>query len=423
MSDQGLPSFFRIRQHFESHRIQDVASAVHETLAAARLSEKIGAGERVAITAGSRGIHGIDKIVGEVVRHVASLGGQPFIVPAMGSHGGATAAGQAKMLASFGIDESSMNCPVVSSMETIQVGATSEGFDVYFDKVCSESDHVIVVNRVKPHTRLSGRIESGICKMLMIGLGKHRGAVSYHHAFAEHGYSLDKLTPQIVPMIVEKMPVTLGLAIVEDAFDQTARVEAIEPSALLNREPELLELARQWMPKLPFDRGDLLIVDQMGKEISGTGMDTNVIGRKYHDKFAGPDELPKIREIYVRSLTEKSAGNACGIGIAEYCHTNLARKINHEITRINCVTSGHATAGAVPIGFDSDRDVLGAVRSQSGPTPSDQLRWMRIRDTLTLSEVDCSEAYWTEANQRDDLKILSDPQPINFDPIGNFIDP
>jgi hypothetical protein len=307
-------------------------------------------------------------------------------------------------------------------MDTVKVGTIPSGIDVHFDKVASEADHLIVVNRVKPHTRLTGKIESGISKMLMIGLGKHRGAQTYHQAFPEFGYSLDPLVSQIIPMIAEKMPLTLGLAIVEDAYDDTSLIQAIPPEQLLSEEARLLTIARQWMPKLPFDDAELLIVDQIGKEISGTGMDTNVIGRKHHDKFAGPDETPKIREIYVRSLTEKSAGNGCGIGIAEYCHTQFARGMNHEITRINCVTSGHPTAGAVPIGFDCDRDVLCAVLSQVGRTATAELRWMRIQDTLHINEVACSQGYWDEAQGRSDLQILSEPAELKFDPNGDLID-
>lgn len=421
MTDVNLPHFFRVRQSFASHELQDVPAAVAASLDAAGLKNVIGSGQSVAVTAGSRGINNIGLIVGEVVRYVAAIGGKPFVVPAMGSHGGATGEGQAAMLASFGIDAATMNCPIVASMETVHVGTTGDGVDVHFDKACSEADHVIVVNRVKPHTRLAGKIESGICKMLMIGLGKHRGAQTYHQAFPEYGYSLDGLVQQIIPMIVEKMPVSLGVAIVEDAFDQTSLIQSIAPENLLTDEPRLLDLARERMPRLPFEEADLLIVDRIGKEISGTGMDTNVIGRKANDKCATADEVPKIREIYVRSLTEKSAGNGCGIGIAEYCHQQFVRAMNHEITRINCVTSAHATAGAVPISFDCDADVLQAILSQVGRTPVADLKWMWIRDTLHINEVACSSGYWESAQPRDDLTILGELKPLAFDAAGDLI--
>ena len=417
-----LPTFFRLRQEFASHAIGDIPAAVRDALDQASLSQQIKPGQCVAITAGSRGISNLAMIVGEVVNYVSGLGANPMIVPAMGSHGGATAAGQAAMLASFGIDEQAMGCPIVSSMETVLLGSTDDGVEIHFDKSCSQADHVIVVNRVKPHTRLAGKIESGINKMLMIGLGKHRGAQTYHQAFPHYGYCLDGLVSKIVPTIVNAVPITLGLAIVEDAFDQTSLIEAIAPQRLLLEEPRLLEIARRRMPRLPFDHVDLLIVDQIGKEISGTGMDTNVIGRKANDKGAGPDELPKVREIYVRSLTRKSAGNGCGIGIAEYCHANFVREMSQAVTRINCVTSGHPTAGAVPIHFESDREVLQAVISQVGhDSPAEAVKWMRISDTLHLSELACSSAYWEEARKRPDLEVLSEPAAIDFDDAGDFV--
>ncbi len=421
MTQSPLPEFFRVRQRFASHALTDIRSAVHESLDRSSLKRRIRDGQTVAITAGSRGIANISEIVGEVVRYVSVIGGKPIIVPAMGSHGGATGKGQAAMLASFGIDEASMNCPIVSSMETVLVATTRDDIDIYFDKVCSEADHVIVVNRIKPHTRLVGTIESGIVKMLMIGLGKHRSAQTYHQTFPDYDYTLDRLAPTIIPLIVERMPITMGLAIVEDAFDQTSLIEAIEPGDLLIEEPRLLNLARQRMPQLPFTQADLLIVDRIGKEISGTGMDTNVIGRKSNDKCAGPDEFPKIREIYVRSLSEKSAGNGTGIGIAEYCHSRFVRAMNAEIMRINCVTSAHPTAGAVPISFDSDREVLDAIISQVGRTAPSDLKWMWIKDTLHISEVACSEGYWRDALQRDDLEMLGEPKPLEFDSAGDLI--
>ena len=334
-----LPEFFRVRQRFESHRIDDLAGAVHDALHSAALAEKIRPGQRVAISVGSRGINNLSTIVGSVVREIQAVGGQPFIVPAMGSHGGATAEGQAKVLATYGVTELAMGCPVVASMETILVGTTAEGVDVHFDRVASQADHVVVVNRVKPHTRLAGKFESGLIKMLMIGLGKHRGASLYHQVFPDFDYSLNRLAPSIVEMIVDRMPVTLGIAIVEDAFENTSHIEAVEARDFLTREPELLALAKSRMPRLPFDRAELLIVDQIGKEISGTGMDTNVIGRKSNDKCAAPEEFPKIRQVYIRSLTDKTAGNACGIGVAEYCHRRVVEAMNVEVTKINCVTS------------------------------------------------------------------------------------
>ncbi len=420
-TDNPLPSFFRVRQRFESHRLKDIPAAVKETLAGAAIAQEIQPGQRVAISVGSRGINNLSEIVGAIVREIKAIGAQPLIVPAMGSHGGATAEGQGKVLATYGVTESAMGCPVVSSMETVLVGTTAAGVDVHFDKVASEADHVVVVNRVKPHTRLAGQFESGLIKMLMIGLGKHRGASLYHQVFPDFDYSLNGLAPSIVEMILGRMPVTLGVAIVEDAFENTSHIEAVAARDFLSREPELLQLAKSRMPRLPFDHAHLLIVDRIGKEISGTGMDTNVVGRKSNDKCAAEDEFPKIRQIYVRSLTEKTAGNACGIGVAEWCHRRVVDAMNAEITRINCVTSAHPSAGAIPLVYDSDRELLEAVISQVSRDRAMDVRWMWIRDTLSVDEVACSQGFYEEAGNREDLQVLEEPAELKFDQAGDLV--
>jgi hypothetical protein len=416
-----LPRFFRVRQRFPSHRLDDLPLAVHQAMQTVSLSKKIRSGQRIAVAVGSRGINNLSTIVASVVRELQDLGALPFIIPAMGSHGGATPQGQAKVLATYGVTETAMGCPVVSSMDTVIVGTTDQGLDVHFDKSASEADHVIVVNRIKPHTRLAGKYESGLIKMLMIGLGKHQGAWRYHQVFPDFDYSLNGLAPGIVKMILNTMPVTLGIAIVEDAFENTSHIEAVEASNFLTREPALLEMARSRMPRLPFDRAELLIVDRIGKEISGTGMDTNVVGRKSNDKCAAPDEFPKIRQIYVRSLTEKTAGNACGIGVAEYCHRRVVEALNAEVTRINCVTSAHPSAGAVPLVFESDRDVLEAAISQIGRDRAEDVKWMWIRDTLNVDEVACSKGFYESAQQRDDLQVLDQPVALQFDDHGDLV--
>lgn len=420
-TSKPLPSFFRVRQRFESFRLDDLRGAVHDALQSVSLGKIIQPGQRVAISVGSRGINNLSTIVAAVVGELKSIGTEPFIVPAMGSHGGATAEGQAKVLATYGVTEPAMGCPIVSSMDTVSVGRTEEGVDVHFDKAASQADHVVVVNRIKPHTRLAGRFESGLIKMLMIGLGKHRGASLYHQVFPAFDYSLNQLAPAIVEMLVDRMPVTLGLAIVEDAFEHTSHIEAVAARDFLTREPQLLDLARSRMPRLPFDRAELLIVDRIGKEISGTGMDTNVVGRKSNDKCAAPDEYPKIRQIYVRSLTEKTAGNACGIGVAEWCHRRLVDAMNVEITRINCVTSAHPSAGAVPLVFDSDRELLEAAISQISSNRAEGVNWMWIRDTLNVDEVACSKGYYEAACQRSDLQILQEPEELRFDETGDLV--
>lgn len=415
-----LPAFFRVRQRFPSHRIDDLEAAVSGALEASELASKVRPGQQVAIAVGSRGIGELPRIVRAVVGFIARLEAHPIIVPAMGSHGGATAKGQADLLASLGIDAESMQCPVQASMETAVAGSFADGLPVHFDAVCSRADHVVLVNRVKPHTRLNGPLQSGLVKMLIVGLGKRAGASLYHQVFPRYDYHFASVAQEVVPTLIQAMPVRLGLAIVEDAYEQPSWIEAIEPSEFLTREPELLDLADNRLARLPFDRADLLVIDRIGKEISGTGLDTNVVGRKENDKVAAENEWPKVRQIYVRSLSDKTAGNASGIGIAEYCRSAVVRAMDQEVTRINCLTSNHVTAAAIPMYFETDAEVLAAARTQRCGPADQPLRWMWIPDTLHLSEVACSEAYWDEAGRRDDLEVLGPPEPLRFDDTGNL---
>ncbi len=417
----SLPKMFRVRQYFDGRSLAAPGDAVRQELERIGLGERIQAGQSVAIAVGSRGIAKLAEIVAAAVRYVDAVGGKPFIVPAMGSHGGGTAEGQQEMLASLGVTPETVGCQVHASMETELLGNTVDGIPVHTDSVTLAADHLIVVNRVKPHTRFAGAYQSGLAKMLMIGLGKRTGASIYHRA--NQRISFDRLIKTAIPLILARRPLTVGLAIIENALDATFLVEAVEQADLLNREPQLLQMAQTLMPRLPFDRADLLIVDQIGKDISGTGMDTNIIGRKQSDKVAGPDEYPKIGHIYVRGLTERTHGNAAGIGLAELCHQNVREAIDYEATKVNSLTAGHITAAAVPAHFASDQSALEAALSQSGWDASPQLRWLWIRDTLHLGEVLCSEVYYPDAVQREDLEVLSQPESYTFDAAGNILTP
>lgn len=429
----SLPRFQPVQQEFVRRRIDNLQQVLAEQLQHHPAVDAVQPGEQVGIAVGSRGIDRIDQCVSVIVKSIIARGGEPFVVPAMGSHGGATAEGQIGVLNSLGVSEQSVGCPIRSSMETVHLGDGPHGLSLYFDKHAAAADHLFLINRVKPHTRLTGSVQSGLCKMLMIGLGKHRGAIAFHPAFASFDYQLERITPQLIPNILSQTPVKLGIAVVEDAFDQVGHIELIEPERWLQREPDLLQQAMSWMPRLPFTELDLLIVDQIGKEISGTGMDTNVIGRKWHDKMAGPDEQPRIKEIYVRSLTPNTAGNASGIGIAEYTHRRVADAYDLQKTRVNCITAGHATAAAMPVWFESDREVFQAVMQQSGK-PAEQLRWARIKDTLHLDQFSCSEACLLAPSEPSASTAVSDmvapaltalaaPSELAFDDQGNLSDP
>ncbi|MEZ6090779.1 MAG: lactate racemase domain-containing protein [Pirellulaceae bacterium] len=415
------PRLFRLRQTFDNQKVHSIADDVHQQLEQSSLTARLKPGQSVAISVGSRGIANIDQIVRATVDWLKTKQAQPFIVPAMGSHGGGTAEGQAALLSRYGISAETMGCPIRSSMQTIIVAQAAEGFDVHFDQHASQADHVIVCNRIKPHTRFVGEIESGLMKMLLIGLGKRNGAVVYHQAI--QNFSFGQIIRSVANEVLHRCPISLGLAILENGYDQTARIEAVEPGEFESREKELLLQARKMLPSLPFDRADLLILDAIGKDISGAGMDTNIIGRKYNDHVAREDEFPKIHQIYVRGLTAATAGNATGIGLAEYCHQRLVDAMDVPATRINCLTGGHVTAAMIPIHFPTDREVLDAALTQAGITPPADVRWMWAANTLHIEEVLCSEAYWPDAEKNPQLQIIHEPRPIEFDKFDQLVEP
>ncbi|WP_417747650.1 lactate racemase domain-containing protein [Rosistilla oblonga] len=408
-----FPRMFRVRQTFDDTRVASIPDAVAEQLSGSSLAAKVRPGQSVAISVGSRGIANIAEIVRAIVDYVKSLGGVPFIVPAMGSHGGGTAEGQAALLGRYGVTDAAMGCEIRSSMETVVVAQAKEGFDVHFDRHASTADHVIVCNRIKPHTRFVGEIESGLMKMLLIGLGKRNGAVVYHQAI--QNFSFGQIIRSVAGEVLNRCPIALGVAILENGYDETAAIQAVEPQQFESHERKLLLQARAMMPALPFDRADLLIVDKIGKDISGAGMDTNIVGRKYNDHVAREDEFPKIHQIYARGLTAATAGNATGVGLAEYCHQRLVDQMDPVATRINCLTGGHVTAAMVPIHFPTDREVLAAAITQAGLVAPADVRWMWAPNTLEISEVLCSEAYWNQVADRPSLQIVHPPEPIRFD--------
>jgi hypothetical protein len=297
-------------------------------------------------------------------------------------------------------------------METVEVCRTLEGLSVHFDRAAYEADHVFVCGRIKPHTRFSGEIQSGLMKMLTLGLGKHQGAKVYHEAFQKYGFV--SVVRRAAAEVLTRCHIVAGLGIVENGYDETARIEAILPQEIEQREIELLKLAREWLPRLPFEDVDVLIVDEMGKDISGSGMDTNVVGRKHHFRQAAADEVPQVRCIVARSLTAASHGNAYGIGMAAFCTTRLIRQMDREATRLNGLTSGDLEIVAPPPHFDTDREVIDAALSGGG----EKIVW--IKNTLQLAEAECSVAYLDEAKQRDDLEVLTELHDLPLDTAGNL---
>ena len=410
----------RVRQQFERPLVADPAAETLKQLTGLRLESRVRPGQSVAITVGSRGIANVAEITKAIVSHCRSLGLEPFIVPAMGSHGGATAEGQRAVIEGYGVTEEFVGAPIRASMETVIVDTTPQGIPVHFDRFASEADHVIVAGRVKPHTNFVGEIESGLHKMMLIGLGKACGAAIYHKAIKD--FTFLEIIRAVAESVIRKCRVLCGVAFVENAYDETAMIAAVAPEEFYEREIELLRLARAWLPRLPFPDVDLLIIDWIGKNISGTGMDTNVVGRKYNDHSATELDDARVRRIFIRGLTEATHGNATGIGMAEFTTQRVVDGIDRQYTKVNCITAGHPTAAMTPVTYDTDREAIEAALLTIGLTPPEKAKVVHISDTLHLETVHVSEAYEPEIPDRADLTKLAGPEEMNFDAAG-FLQP
>lgn len=415
----AFPRMLQIRQVFDAPRVDDVPAEVQNQLKSLPLEATIKPGQSVAITAGSRGIANIAVIVKATVDYFRSLDACPFIVPSMGSHGGATAEGQRQVLADYGITPDTMGCEIRSSIETVSLADSPFGIPIHFDRHASQADHVFLVGRIKPHTDFTGDVESGLHKMMLIGLGKHAGAKLYHRAM--QSLSFTRVAKELGPIVIEKGRILAGLAILENAYDDTACIEAIATDRLFEREAQLLKQAYEWLPRLPFPEADILVVDRLGKNISGTGMDTNVIGRKHHFHAGTELDRARVRRVFVRSLTPESHGNGCGIGLAEYTNQRTLDSIDWDVTRTNIFTSGRVALAMSPLAFETDREVMEAALSTNGLTRSEDARVIHIADTLHLEHAMVSESYGPEIDGRCDLEMVSSPEPMQFDSQGNLL--
>jgi len=375
------------------------------------------AGERIAVTAGSRGIHQIDRIIKATVDRLKLCGAQPFIVPAMGSHAGATAEGQKEFIAGYGITEEAMGCPILSTMEPTALGRSELGVECYCDRNAHEADGIVVVNRVKPHTAFSADIGSGLLKMLAIGLGKHKGARSVHNRGVDVGY--EESIRDAGLFALSKLSVRFGVAIVENQRGETAHLEVVPPEAFEATDKRLLIEARRLMGRLPGHLVHLLIIDRMGKDLSGTGIDPNVIGRGMRQVKVKLD-LPEILRIFVRDLTEESHGNAIGIGYADFTTNRLVEKIDWQATWTNVLAAVAPDEAHVPIHYPSDRQAIETALSTCGTTPNDRMRVIRIRDTEHLETMLVSESVFEELEGQRDIEPLGEPREMTFDSNGNL---
>ncbi len=411
-----LPRMAKVKQHFAATALDDVEASVRQTLAAADLAGSIAAGQRIAVSSGSRGIANIPLITRTVVDCVKEAGGQPFLLPAMGSHGGANPEGQKEVLASYGITLEAMGCPVEATMDVVEVGRLADDTPVLLNRLAWEADGVVLINRIKPHTSFRGRFESGLMKMMTIGLGSHKGATIAHAQGAE---GLARLIPAWGAEILAKAPICMGLAIVENAYEETLRVEALRPDQFESREPHLLEEARAAMPRIMVQGVDLLIVEEMGKNISGTGMDTNVVGRMLLPGVKEP-ESPGVARIVALGLTEESHGNANGVGLADIITRDLYESIDFQATYANVFTTTFLNRANIPVIMDSDRQAIEAAIDVQRLEHPERARVVRIKNTLDIGEIELSETLLREIANHPDLQQVGELMDMRFDEQGRL---
>ncbi|MER3438396.1 MAG: hypothetical protein C4346_12885 [Chloroflexota bacterium] len=419
-----LPRWLKVRQRLEATEITDIPATIAAEFAKPGIGEAITPGLRVAITAGSRGIDRIAQVLRAVVDQVKARGGQPFIVPAMGSHGGATAEGQVELLAHYGITEEAMGCPIKASMDTVLLGEVHHGDEdvpVYFDRIAYEqADAVIVVGRVKPHTDFHGPIESGLMKMIAIGLGKQKGADTFH----SRGFPVfHTLIPAVGQFTLSRVNIPFGIALVENGYCHLGLIEAIPARRIIEREPELLKIAREWLGRLPGEKLDVLIVDEIGKDISGDGADPNVINRDIAGLLAKSELNPKptIQRIIFRDLTRDTEGNATGIGMADVVLRQLVDKVDWVATYMNGITAKHPEGGKIPLIVETDRQALYIALACCFRTQVETARIARIRSTKHVEELWVSEPFLPEVLASGRVEPLTDPESIAFDERGMLI--
>lgn len=405
----ALPRMYRLRQQFDRQALSEPAIALEQRLRAAPAFAELQPGMRVAVTVGSRGIAHLGEFVAAAVRAVRARGAAPFIVPAMGSHGGATAEGQRRMLAGLGVSEATVGAPVRSSMEVVEIGRTTAGWPVYCDRLAYEADWIVVMNRVKPHTAFKAEIESGLMKMMAVGLGKRQGAETVH----AHG--VGRAVVEVGRVTLARAPIGIGIAIVENSEDETYDIAVVPPAEFEETDRRLLAVSKRLLPRLPFDDLDVLIVREMGKDISGTGMDSNVIGI---GRRIGGSHKPDVARLVVLDLTDESHGNALGIGLADLTTRRLVDKIDRRATYANVITTGFFGTARIPMTLENDREAIAvALTGYDAAT----VRLACIRNTAELEELAISEGLLDAASRAQRLAVGEELGPLRFDEDGRLL--
>jgi hypothetical protein len=414
VKDIPIPRMVRVKQSFPSDRLTNLEEALANQWQ--KVEHLIQPGMEIAIAVGSRGVDRIVDLTRLTVEMVKRRGGVPFIVPSMGSHGGATAEGQVAVLRHLGVTEESVGAEIRSSMEVVQVGSLPNGLPVYMDKYASRADGIIVINRVKPHTAFRGRVESGLLKMISIGLGKQKGAEACHQLGFGH---MAENVPAMAKLLMEKMPILFGVATVENAYDKVAKVAVVPAAQIEQEEVELLKEAKRLLPKIMFDRIDVLVIDEIGKNISGDGMDPNITGR-YPTPYAHGG--PEVNKMVVLDLTDETEGNANGVGTADFTTRRLVDKMDLEKTYANGLTSTVVAPTKIATTMANDREAIQAAIKTCNILNFHEVKLVRIKNTLELGEIEISEALLEQAKANPDVEILTEPFHWEFDRNGNLFE-
>ena len=397
-----LPVMHKVRQDFIRPRLNDIEAKIRQEIARPDIASKIKPGARIAVAVGSRGIKNIDRIVKETIIRIKALGGEPFVVSAMGSHGGGTPEGQREVLASYGITEESMGVRVITSVDVVSIGETKRGIKVYFDKEAFNADLVIPINRIKLHTDFVGEIQSGICKMLVIGLGNHIGCTAVHEIDFDY---FEETLIDAAQMIINKANIGFGVAILENAYDETAMIEALPAENLIEREKELGRLAKSYMPTLMIPDIDVLIVEEIGKNISGSGFDPNILGKSFLlKKFVLP--VPNIKRMVLFDVTEQSHGNAVGVGIFDVITRNVLNKLDLPLMYANALAVKSPEGSKIPITADTEEEAVRFAIQLVRGADRDNLKIVRIKNTLELGVIEVSDALLSQVEANDKLMLL-----------------
>lgn len=415
LEEVQIPKIIKVKQKFNKTKLNNAPGELRNQLVDKNINNKIYKGARIAITAGSRGISQYKYLMKVIVEFIKENGGEPFIVPSMGSHGGATAKGQEKMLYKLGITEESIGAPIVSSMEVVEIGRSEKNLPVYIDKNAYEADGIILLNRVKMHTSFRGKYESGLVKMLAIGLGKRKGADMTHSLRYEN--MADNIVA-VGKVALEKLNIICGIATIENGYDEVAKVYVLNKEEILEKEPQILEESKKLMPKIYLSDIDVLIVKQIGKNISGTGMDTNIIGRFHTDAASGG---PKTIKLGLLDITDKSDGNGNGIGLADFVSKRLYEKLDLEATYLNAITSTEPNSVKLPPVLDNDEYVFKACIKLCGKNNIEDIKMVIIDNTKYLEEIYMSQYAVNSVVEKSYIDIIGEFNEVNFDKKGNYI--